>query len=83
MRLFRKAADFAAMQQVLEGNIERTKARLLAYCLMSNHCPANPRSRPVVAIRRAASNRGGVGGDPPQCCSRSPVWKRSLGAAAG
>jgi putative transposase len=37
MRLFRKAADFAAMEQVLEEAVQRTKTRLLAYCLMSNH----------------------------------------------
>ena len=37
MRLFRKAADFAAMEQVLQEAVERTRTRLLAYCLMSNH----------------------------------------------
>ena len=37
MRLFRKAADFAAMEQVLEEAVQRTRTRLLAYCLMSNH----------------------------------------------
>ena len=37
MRLFRKAADFAAMEQVLQEAVERTGTRLLAYCLMSNH----------------------------------------------
>jgi putative transposase len=37
MRLFRKAADFAAMEQVLEEAIQRTRTRLLAYCLMSTH----------------------------------------------
>lgn len=37
MRLFRKAADFAAIQQVLEETIERTKTRLLAYCVLPNH----------------------------------------------
>jgi putative transposase len=37
MRLFRKAADFAAMEQVLEDAVQRTRTRLLAYCLMSSH----------------------------------------------
>ena len=37
MRLFRKAADFAAMEQVLGEAVERTGTRLLAYCLMPNH----------------------------------------------
>jgi putative transposase len=37
MRLFRKAADFAAMEQVLEETFRRTRVRILAYCLMSNH----------------------------------------------
>jgi REP element-mobilizing transposase RayT len=37
MRLFRKAADFAAMEQVLEEAVQRTRTRLLSYCLMSNH----------------------------------------------
>ena len=36
MRLFRKAADFAAMEQVLEETFQRTRVRILAYCLMSN-----------------------------------------------
>jgi putative transposase len=37
MRLFRKAADFAAMEQVLEETFHRTAIRILAYCVMSNH----------------------------------------------
>jgi putative transposase len=37
MRLFRKAADFAAMEQVLQEAFQRTRIRILAYCLMSNH----------------------------------------------
>ena len=37
MRLFRKAADFAAMERVLEEAFRRTGIRILAYCLMSNH----------------------------------------------
>ena len=37
MRLFRKAADFSAMEQVLGEAVQRTRTRLLAYCLMSNH----------------------------------------------
>jgi putative transposase len=37
MRLFRKAADFAAMERVMEEAVERTGIRILAYCLMSNH----------------------------------------------
>jgi putative transposase len=37
MRLFRKAADFAAMEQVLEETFQRTGIRILAYCVMSNH----------------------------------------------
>ena len=37
MRLFRKAADFAAMEQVLEEALKRTPVRLLAYCVLSNH----------------------------------------------
>jgi putative transposase len=37
MRLFRKAADFAAMEKVLEDALRRTPVRLLAYCILSNH----------------------------------------------
>jgi len=37
MRLFRKAADFAAFEQVLEETFQRTGVRILAYCLMPNH----------------------------------------------
>jgi len=37
MRLCRKAADYAAMEQVLEETFQRTRVRILAYCLMSNH----------------------------------------------
>ncbi len=37
MRLFRKAADFAAMEQVLADALKRTPVRLLAYCVLSNH----------------------------------------------
>ena len=39
MGLFRKAADFAAMEQVLQEAVQRTRTRLLSYCLMSNHWP--------------------------------------------
>jgi putative transposase len=37
MRLFRKAADFAALEKVLEETFQRTGIRILAYCIMSNH----------------------------------------------
>jgi len=37
IRLFRKAADLAAMERVLEEAFERTGIRILAYCVMSNH----------------------------------------------
>lgn len=37
MRLFRKAADFAAMEQVLEEAFQPARVRSLAYCLMTNH----------------------------------------------
>ncbi len=37
MRLFRKAADFAAMEQVLGETFERTGVRILAYSVMPNH----------------------------------------------
>ena len=37
MRLFRKRADFEAMEQVLEEACQRTRTRLLAFCLLPNH----------------------------------------------
>jgi len=38
MRLFRKAADFAAMERVMDEAVERTGIRLLAYCLRDCPC---------------------------------------------
>src|SRR5258708_36947437 len=35
--LFQKAADFAAVERVLEETQERYPTRILAYCLMPNH----------------------------------------------
>jgi putative transposase len=37
MRLFRKAADFAALEKAMEEAFQRTAIRILAYCVMSNH----------------------------------------------
>jgi putative transposase len=37
MRLFRKAADYAAFERVLEQTFERTAVRILAYCVMPSH----------------------------------------------
>jgi putative transposase len=37
MTIFAKAEDFAAFEPVLEEAVERTKTRLLAYCVMSTH----------------------------------------------
>jgi putative transposase len=37
MTIFEKEGDFAAFEQVLAEAVERTKTRLLAYCLMPNH----------------------------------------------
>ena len=37
MTIFEKAEDFAAVERVLEEAVERTKTRLLAYCVMSTH----------------------------------------------
>ena len=35
--IFEKLEDYAAFEQVLEEAIERTKTRLLAYCVLSTH----------------------------------------------
>ena len=37
MTIFEKPEDFAAFEQFLEEAVERTKTRLLAYCVMSSH----------------------------------------------
>jgi putative transposase len=37
MTIFEKPEDFVAFEQVLEEAVERTKMRLLAYCVMSSH----------------------------------------------
>jgi putative transposase len=37
MRLFEKEDDYVAFERVLEETYERTKMRLLSYCLMPNH----------------------------------------------
>jgi putative transposase len=37
MTIFEKPEDFAAFEGVLEEAVERTKTRLLAYCVMSTH----------------------------------------------
>ena len=37
MTIFGKAEDFAAFETVLEEAVERTKTRLLAYCVMPTH----------------------------------------------
>jgi putative transposase len=37
LRLFRKAADFAAFEQVLEEAFERVPLRILGYAVMGNH----------------------------------------------
>jgi putative transposase len=37
MRLFEKEEDYAAFEHVLEETYERTKMRLLSYCVMPNH----------------------------------------------
>jgi putative transposase len=37
MTIFQKPEDYAAFERVLEQAVERTKTRLLAYCLMPNH----------------------------------------------
>jgi putative transposase len=37
MTIFEKAEDFAAFERVLEEAAERTKTRVLAYCVLSNH----------------------------------------------
>lgn len=35
--LFEKPADYAAFEKVLQEAVERTRIRIAAYCLMSNH----------------------------------------------
>ena len=37
MTIFERDADYEAFERVLEEAVERTKTRLLAYCLMPNH----------------------------------------------
>ena len=37
MRLFRKEEDYAAFERVLEERFERTRIRILAFCVMPNH----------------------------------------------
>ena len=37
MRIFQKPDDYAAFERVLEEAVERTKTRLLAYCVLSTH----------------------------------------------
>ena len=37
MPIFEKPEDYAAFERVLEQAVERTKTRLLAYCVMSTH----------------------------------------------
>jgi putative transposase len=37
LTFFHKPEDYAAFERVLEEAVERTKMRLLAYCLMPNH----------------------------------------------
>jgi len=37
MTIFEKPEDFAAFERVLEEAVQRTKTRLLAYCVMSSH----------------------------------------------
>ena len=36
-RIFRKEADYAAFERVLEEAFEREPLRILAYCVLSNH----------------------------------------------
>jgi putative transposase len=37
MTIFEKPEDYAAFERVLEEAVERTKTRLLAYCVLPNH----------------------------------------------
>lgn len=37
MTIFEKDEDYEAFERVLAEAVERTKTRLLAYCLMPNH----------------------------------------------
>ena len=37
LKIFRQDRDYDAFQRILEQAVERTKTRLLAYCLMPNH----------------------------------------------
>jgi len=37
MTIFEKAEDYAAFERVLEEAVQRTKMRLLAYCVLSSH----------------------------------------------
>ena len=51
MRLFRKAADFAAMEKVLEDALKRTPAGLLAYFVLSNHWHIAAGREPMASCR--------------------------------
>jgi putative transposase len=37
MAIFEKPEDYAAFERVLEEAVNRTKTRLLAYCVLSTH----------------------------------------------
>ena len=37
MAIFEKPGDYAAFERIREEAVERTKTRLLAYCVMSTH----------------------------------------------
>src|SRR5271165_73333 len=37
MAIFEKPGDYAAFERVLQDAVERTKTRLLAYCVLSTH----------------------------------------------
>ena len=57
MRLFRKAADFAAREKVLEDALKRTPVRLLAYGVLANHwhMPAAGRA-PMASCRSSCDS---------------------------
>ena len=42
MTIFEKPEDYAAFERVLEEAVERTKTRLLAYCVMFNGLASGP-----------------------------------------
>ena len=52
MTIFHKPEDYSAFQRVLEEAVERTKTRLLAYCVMLTHllCQA-PHNQCYVKLR--------------------------------